>query len=234
MRHAAAAAAAAGALRLEGLAAIDGSLQVSTGARTARVVFSVSGMFQSSCAAQLTSQVASTSASRCWWLLGAAGPAVHHPAAVCHRQSHRTGQSAHQALACPGSLTLPAAWLPDNPAMHPRVCVCLRVAQGSPPHLRLPHPHADQDRPPHSEAAPRQGPQEPVPSQHTVLSWQEAVTAPVTCRQHQWCGRLHRMTRHSRWRCLVLVCACVCVLMPGVGGLGAGGNGTEFLGCIAV
>lgn len=122
MRHAGVAAAAAGALWLEGLVAIDGSLQVSP-ARTPRAVLSESGKFQSSCAAQLTSQVASMSASRCWWLLGAAGPTVHHPAAVCQRQNHRVLGTAYHALACPGSLTLPAALLPDNPAMHPRVCL---------------------------------------------------------------------------------------------------------------
>lgn len=183
-------------------------------------MLSVSSKSQSSCAVQLRSQAASMSASRCCWLSGAARPTVHHQAAACQRQNHRVlGQSTPRP--CLPGLTHAARFLAACQSCD------ASVTQGSPPHLRLPHTHADQERPPHSEAAPRQGPQEPVPSQHTVLSWQEAVTAPITCQQHQRCGRLHCMTRHSRWRCLV----CVCVYAVDAGGgraWGWGGTGWSF------
>lgn len=51
----------------------------------------------------------------------------------------------------------------------------LLLLQGSPSHLRLPHTHGQQDWSQGVEAAPQEGPQEPVPSQHTLISGQEDV-----------------------------------------------------------
>lgn len=71
--------------------------------------------------------------------------------------------------------------------MNTRTMHCMCVLQEAPSYLRLPHPHADQERSQGAQGPPRQGPPQPVPCQREVLRRQEEVNA-----QHDTARQRHQ------------------------------------------
>ena len=113
----------------------------------------------------------SRKASSWRWTQSPSSPRLTHVTAAAGSESRNPWWLGH----------VPRRWSmkPSLPVSHtspPPVSTSLLLLQGASPHVRLPHPHAEQDGSPCAEAAPQEGPQEPVPCQHTLISRQEAVT----------------------------------------------------------